>query len=57
VVENKWRPKYKVFSHENGLKFSEKVGIFPKMVYFLVAALDAMRVKAPFFDDRVITIA
>jgi len=26
----KWRPVYKVFSHENGLKFSKKVAIFSK---------------------------
>jgi len=31
VIENKWGPEYKVFSHENGLNFSKKDGIFPKI--------------------------
>jgi len=30
VIEAKWGPEYKVFSHENGLNFSKKVSIFPK---------------------------
>jgi len=31
MIEKKWRPEYKVFSHENGLKSSINVAIFPKM--------------------------
>jgi len=31
VTEVKFGPEYKVFSHENGLKFSKKLCIFPKM--------------------------
>jgi len=31
VIKAKWEPGYKVFSHENGLKFSKNVGIFPEM--------------------------
>jgi len=48
VIKGKWGPEYKVFSYENGLKFSKKVSIFPKMgvfsikgFYFLRGALDA----------------
>jgi len=40
--------KYKAFSHERGLKFFKKIGIFPEMsvsfkrgLYFLRGALDA----------------
>jgi len=28
MIEDKLRPEYKVFSHENGLKCSKKVDIF-----------------------------
>jgi len=32
LIEDKWRPKNRSnLSHENDLKFSKKVGIFPKM--------------------------
>jgi len=34
VINDKRRPVYKVFSHENCLKFSKSVGIFPKMDVF-----------------------
>jgi len=47
VIKAKWGPENKVFSHENGPKFSEKVGIFQKMsiskkvLHFLYEAHDA----------------
>jgi len=31
VIKAKWEPGYNAFSHENGLKFSKKIGIFLKM--------------------------
>jgi len=47
VIKTKWGPGYKVL-HENGLKFSKMVGIFPEMgvslktgFHFLHEALDA----------------
>jgi len=31
VIKDTWRLEYIVFSHENGLKFSKKIGISPKI--------------------------
>jgi len=31
VNKENWVPEYKVFSHENGLEFSKRVGIFSKI--------------------------
>jgi len=40
VITDKWGPEYKVVSPENGLKFSQKLGIFPKMSLFLKNGLN-----------------
>jgi len=31
MIKAKWESWYKLFSHENGLKCSKKVGIFPEI--------------------------
>jgi len=33
VIKDKWGPEYKHFSHENGRKFSKKLGIFPEWLF------------------------